>query len=132
MLFDFLDFGNRINMIIHLLSMFTKNLPYNDLPILPGDFDYDQKALLKLAIKASEEISRLNGLVRLIPNHEILISPLLIKESVESSAIENINTTTLKVLQSHALPAGSAKGAEKEVLHYHRAILAGYERLKME
>ena len=112
--------------------MFTKDLPYNDLPILPGDFDYDQKALLKLAIKASEEISRLNGLVRLIPNHEILISPLLIKESVESSAIENINTTTLKVLQSHALPAGSAKWAEKEVLHYHRAILRGYERLKME
>ena len=79
------------------------------LPVLPGDFDYDQVSLLKLAIKASEEISKLNGLVKLIPNHEILIAPLLIKESVESSAIENINTTTLKVLQSNALPASAVK-----------------------
>lgn len=89
--------------------MFAKDAPYNSLPLLPGDFDYDQKSLLKLAIKASEEVSRLNGLVRLIPNHEILIPSLLMKESVESSAIENIHTTTLKVLQSHALPEGSAK-----------------------
>jgi Fic family protein len=112
--------------------MFDPKIPYNHLPLLPGDFEYDQKVFLKLAIKASEEISRLNGLVHLIPNHEILISPLLIKESVESSAIENINTTTLKVLQSHALPASSVKWPEKEVLYYHRAILAGYERLKRD
>lgn len=89
--------------------MYQKDLPYNTLPLLPGVFNYDQTKILKLAIKASEEISKLNGLVYLIPNHEILISPLLIKESVESSAIENINTTTLKVLQSHALPPSSVK-----------------------
>ena len=112
--------------------MYQKDLPYNMLPVLPGDFDYDQVSLLKLAIKASEEISKLNGLVKLIPNHEILIAPLLIKESVESSAIENINTTTLKVLQSNALPASAVKWAEKEVLHYHRAMLTGYERLRRE
>ncbi len=89
--------------------MYQKDIPYNTLPLLPGVFNYDQTKILKLAIQASEEISKLNGLVYLIPNHEILISPLLIKESVESSAIENINTTTLKVLQSHALPPGSVK-----------------------
>jgi Fic family protein len=112
--------------------MFQKNIPNNNLPHLPGKFHYDQIAILKLAIKASEALARLNGLVYLIPNHEILISPLLIKESVESSAIENINTTTLKVLQSNALPASSVHGPEKEVLHYHTAILTGYERLKKE
>ena len=84
-------------------------IPYNHLPLLPGDFEYDKKEFLKLAIRASEEISKLNGLVKLIPNHEILIAPLLIKESVESSAIENINTTTLKVLQSNALPTNTVK-----------------------
>lgn len=132
MLFDLCIFKHRLVLYYYCFNMFQKDTPYNTLPVLPGNFDYDQTALLKLAIKASEEISRLNGLVYLIPNHEILISPLLIKESVESSAIENINTTTVKVLQSHALPAGSAKWAEKEVLHYHTAILAGYERLKRE
>jgi hypothetical protein len=38
-----------------------------------------------------------------------LISPLLTKESVESSAIENINTTTIKVLQTQALGIEKAK-----------------------
>jgi Fic family protein len=112
--------------------MHDPKIPYNQLPLLPGDFEYDKKSFLKLAIKASEELSKLNGLVKLIPNHKILIAPLLMKESVESSAIENINTTTLKVLQSEALPESAVTWPEKEVLHYHRAILAGYERLQQE
>ena len=112
--------------------MHDPKIPYNHLPLLPGDFEYDKKVFLKLAIKASEELSKLNGLVKLIPNHELLIAPLLVKESVESSAIENINTTTLKVLQSEALPESAVKWPEKEVLHYHRAMLAWYERLKQE
>ncbi len=112
--------------------MFDRKIPYNDLPLLPWKFDFDKKEFLKLAIKASEEISKLNGLSYLIPNLEILISPLLIKESVESSAIENINTTTLKVLQSKALAIESVKWPEKEVLHYHNAIMTGFEKLKKE
>lgn len=114
------------------ITMYDPKIPYNQLPLLPGDFEYDRKDLLKLAIKASEALSRLNGLIKLIPNHEILIAPLLIKESVESSAIENINTTTLKVLQSNALPENTVTWAEKEVLHYHGAMLAGYERIKRD
>ncbi|MDD2565424.1 MAG: Fic family protein [Candidatus Gracilibacteria bacterium] len=112
--------------------MFDPKIPLNDLPLLPGNFDFDKKEFLKLAIKASEEISKLNGLIYLVPNLDIFISPLMIKESVESSAIENINTTTIKVLQSNALNIESIKGPEKEVLHYHRAILNGFERLKKE
>lgn len=110
--------------------MFDKNKPYNDLPVLPWDFDYDQKEILKLTIKASEEISKLNWLIYLVPNLEILISPLLTKESVESSAIENINTTTVKVLQSQALWKKAINWPEKEVLSYHNAILEWIEELK--
>lgn len=112
--------------------MFDKKIPFKELPLLPWKFDFDNKEFLKLAIKATEEISKLNGLSYLVPNLEILISPLLIKESVESSAIENINTTTLKVLQSKALSIDSVKWPEKEVLHYHNAILKGFEKLKKE
>lgn len=110
--------------------MYDKNFPYNSLPFLPGNFDFEQKKFLKLTIKATEEIAKLNWLLHLIPNAEILISPLLTKESVESSAIENINTTTLKVLQSQALPLQKIQWAEKEVLHYHNAILQGFENIK--
>ncbi len=112
--------------------MFQADLPYNNLPVLPGEFNFDKKDFLKLAIKASEEIAKLNGLAYLVPNIEILISPLLIKESVESSAIENINTTTIKVLQQEALWKKSLTWAEKEVLHYHAAILKGFQQLKKQ
>ncbi len=112
--------------------MFDKKIPYNSLQLLPWKYDYEQKGFLKLAIKASEEISKLNWLIYLVPNHEILISPLLVKESVESSAIENINTTTLKVLQSKALPISTINWPEKEVLYYHNAILKGFEQLKKQ
>jgi len=93
-------------------------------------FDYDQKEILKLTIKASEEISKLNWLIHLVPNLDILISPLLTKESVESSAIENINTTTIKVLQSQAIWWKNINWPEKEVLSYHNAILEGLLELK--
>ncbi len=110
--------------------MFDKNKAFNNLPILPWNFDYNKVNFLKLAIKATWKLEKLNGLMYLIPNKSILISPLLIKESVESSAIENIHTTTIKVLQYKALWWKKIVWAEKEVLFYHDAILKGYEKLK--
>lgn len=112
--------------------MFNKDFPYNQLPYLPWKFDYNQTIFLKLAIKATWKLEKLNWLLYLIPNKNILISPLLIKESVESSAIENINTTTIKVLQSKALWWKAIFWAEKEVLNYHDAILNWFEQLKKQ
>ena len=117
---------------IILKSMFDTKKPYNELPFLPWNFDFEQKEILKLTIKASESISKLNWLIYLVPNLEILISPLLTKESVESSAIENINTTTIKVLQQQALWEKYIKWPEKEVLHYHNAILNWFKDLKKQ
>ena len=110
--------------------MFDKNIPNNNLKLLPWDFDYNQIKFLKLAIKATWKLEKLNWLIYLLPNKEILISPLLIKESVESSAIENIHTTTIKVLQSKAMWWKHISWPEKEVLHYQEAILKWFELVK--
>ena len=110
--------------------MFDKNIPNNNLPFLPWIFDYNKVDFLKLAIKATWKLEKLNWLIYLIPNKEILISPLLIKESVESSAIENIHTTTIKVLQSKAMGWKHISWPEKEVLHYQDAILKWFELVK--
>ncbi|MDR0860232.1 MAG: Fic family protein [Candidatus Peribacteria bacterium] len=83
--------------------VFNPRIPYNDLPFLPGDFNYNQVEILKLALKANNHLAKLNGLSQLLPNAELLMAPLLVKESVASSAIENINTTTQKVLQEEAM-----------------------------
>ena len=96
---------------------------------MPWNFDYNKVDFLKLAIKATWKLEKLNWLIYLIPNKEILISPLLIKESVESSAIENIHTTTIKVLQSQAIGWKYISWHEKEVLHYQEAILKWFKLL---
>jgi len=110
--------------------MFNKNIANNNLDLLPWNFNYNKTDFLKLAIIATGKLEKLNGLLYLIPNKEILISPMLIKESVESSAIENIHTTTIKVLQSKAIWWNSINWSEKEVLHYQEAILKWYEDIK--
>jgi Fic family protein len=103
--------------------MFDPKQPNNSLLSLPGDFEYDKKIILKAAIKANNALAKLNGLALLLPNANLLMAPLLTKESVESNAIENIHTTTFKVLQSEALNQKIKNGPEKEVLHYRTALL---------
>lgn len=109
--------------------MFSPTTPYNELPLLPGRFDYDQTALLKLSIKANQALARLDGLSLLLPNYQLLISPLLAKESIASNAIENINTTMVDFLQQEAISKDTISGAEKEVQHYRRTILYGIEQI---
>ena len=87
---------------------FDKKIPYNDLPVLPGDFDYQQREILSLTIQASENLAKLNGLARLLPNAELLMSPLLVKEATESNAIENIHSTIQKVFQEKAIKKSDA------------------------
>lgn len=72
----------------------------------------------------------MNGLVKLIPNFEILISPFLTKESVKSNEIENINTTTIKVLQQEALKKEKVSWPEKEVLYYREAMLSWFRLIR--
>ena len=51
--------------------MFDKNIAYNNLPFLPWKFNYEDSKILKLALKASEEISKLNGVSHIMPNLDI-------------------------------------------------------------
>lgn len=88
--------------------MFDPKIPF-PLPLLPTDFDYNQVDILKSALRASNAIAKLNGLVLLLPNQELLVRPLLSKESVESSAIENIFTTTMELLKAETTERNKLK-----------------------
>lgn len=78
--------------------MFDPTQPY-PLPLLPYKDDVETKEILKLVAQATEELGRLNGMMRLLPNRDLLLKPLLINEALQSSEIEHIHTTTIKVLQ---------------------------------
>ena len=115
-----------------MMKMFDPKKPFNDLPLLPGNFDYNNIELLKLSQEANFQIAKLDGLFLLspLPKFNLIMAPLLTRESVESSAIENINTTTNEVLKSEFFASMHQSGPEKEVLHYREALIAGYERIQ--
>lgn len=112
--------------------MFNPQIPYNDLPFLPGNFDYHQKDFLWLLIEANQAIAKLDGLTLLLPNYEVLIHPLLAKESIASNEIENINTTMMQFLQQEAMGANKLQWAEKEVQYYRSAIMYWVEQIRIQ
>lgn len=110
--------------------MFDPTQPHNKLPLLPTDFNYDNVQILKQAIIANKALSKMNALATKLPESLLLLSPLLVRESVASSEIENINTTVFKVFETEILPESQQKGPAKEVLNYRAAVLKGFEIVK--
>jgi len=95
-------------------------------PLLPN-FNFRQIELLEKALQANIALAELNGLVVSIPNFEVLLQPLTIREAVASSEIENIHTTTMELLQAELFPTDNLPLAQKETLRYKNALLAGLE-----
>lgn len=103
-------------------------LPYNDLPDLPPDIDLNHPAILLALAQASRHLGELNGLCASLPDPSILINTLVVQESKDSSAIENIVTTQDELYRAIAdrTPTSSAT---KEVLNYREALYAGLDRM---
>lgn len=109
--------------------VYSKNIPYNDLPDLPpADFTESQDILRHL-VKASRYLGELNGLCASLPDPQLLINTIVLQESKDSSAIENI-VTTQDELYKAATEEGTASHAAKEVLSYRQALYVGLEKMK--
>lgn len=110
------------------------NIPFNpiiphDLALLPPSFDYKNSKFTELRVKARVELAELKAYSMDMPNQLILLAPTILKESLASSGVENINTTMLKVLENQLFPEHEQRHADKEVLRYKDAIIEGYENL---
>jgi len=57
-------------------------IPYNDLPLLPPMGDLDDVAILKKVNTANIALARLNGASLAVPNRELLLEPLTVREAV--------------------------------------------------
>jgi Fic family protein len=112
--------------------MATKsNKAFNNLPILPPEQSLIETiAILKQESKSAVALAELKGLTNTLPNPNILINAVILKEAQASSGIENVITTQDKLYQ--ALYAKSAKPdvATKEVLRYREALLMGTRLIK--
>jgi Fic family protein len=99
---------------------------FNDLPLLPPKESLVETiSILKQESKSAVALAELKGLTNTLPNPNILINVVILKEAQASSGIENVITTQDKLYQ--ALYAKSAKPdvATKEVLRYREALLMG-------
>jgi Fic family protein len=103
--------------------------PYNDLPRLPPRSDIETRAVLKQCIPARAALAALKQATLLIPNQSMLINTLPLLEARASSEIENIVTTTDKLIQGVG-SEDQADPATKEALRYSRALFEGFQTLK--
>jgi Fic family protein len=106
------------------------NAPYDPtnpyiLPFLsPKDFKITSD-LKDMIMEARVELAELKGYSSDLPNQKVLLAPTILKESVASSGIENINTTMVDVLENRLFPEFEQRNTDKEVLRYESAINEG-------
>ncbi len=97
----------------------------------PKDLNWQQ--LIKPIADASDAIGRYDSYLGIIPNPQLLLSPMLVSEAVTSSRIEGTHTTVQEVF---AFDAGKTdmtnaqKADIQEVNNYRCALAASLEMLE--
>ncbi|MDP4211365.1 MAG: Fic family protein [Bacteroidota bacterium] len=97
---------------------------------LPIKKDLETKVVLRKAVSAHKALAELKGVVSGIPNENILMETLTLREARESSAIENIISTYDEVYQSNIISNQFASPAAKEVHMYAKALKTGFGLVK--
>lgn len=110
---------------------YNKDSPYNDLPNLPPVTFTESTELLRHLAKASRYLGELNGLCESLPDTSLLINTIVLQESKDSSAIENI-VTTQNELYKAATDEDPPNHAAKEVLSYREALYVGLRKMQSQ
>ena len=101
------------------------------IPALPLDFDFETKNILRQLSKSNRRLAELKGVALTIPNENILLSSLVLQEALDSSAVENIVTTSDELYRAELDIKGEiSNAAAKEVLNYRQAMLVGFEMVR--
>lgn len=108
-------------------------IPNNLLPMLPPDRDaIETKAILRQESKAAVALAELKGLAHTLPNQNILINAIVLKEAKASSEIENVITTHDSLYQALTAKSFKPDSATREVLRYREALFAGAEYIRTQ
>ncbi|MEJ7611043.1 MAG: Fic family protein [Ferruginibacter sp.] len=108
------------------------NEPHNILPDLPPKINLESPAILKATIKANRLLGELKGYCQTLPDPRLLINTVILQESKDSSAIENIVTTQDELYQAvvSAEELHNISSSTKEVIRYREAMYLGLEKMK--
>ena len=111
-----------INPVIPKEMTWHPDKPYNDLPLLPPGLVLETTAVLKRCIAARATLAELKQAAAQLTNPSMLINTLPVLEARDSSAIENIVTTTDKLFLLNATN-GSVDAATQESLNWSTCYL---------
>ena len=113
--------------------IYNPNIPFNDLPDLPPVLDRDTtEVILNHAVKAARSLAELKGLCESLPEESLmnlLVNTIILQESRDSSAIENIVTTQDELYEAATDELITSESA-REVLGYREALYSGLEYFK--
>lgn len=112
------------------MGKFNREIPYNDLPLLPPKADIETKEILRKTISAGRALAQLNGTLLNLPNPTLFLDTIYLQEAKASSEVENIITTNDELYKSLVADRKVENSATKEVLSYKEALWLGLEQLK--
>lgn len=112
------------------MKKFNREIPYNDLPLLPPKADVETKEILRKTISAGRALAQLNGTLLNLPNPTLFLDTIYLQEAKASSEVENIITTNDELYKSLVADKKVDNSATKEVLSYKEALWLGLEQLK--
>lgn len=96
---------------------------------LPFNVNLNTVEILKQLSIANNNIGELKGVLNLLPNPKLVLSLILISESKDSSAIENIITTYDQIFKE-IVSKNPSGGKPKEVINYKLATEKGLKLIK--
>jgi Fic family protein len=108
-------------------SKFKAAKPYNALPPLPPARILETVPVLRKCVGAGRALAGLKEAARLIPNQDVLINSIPLREARDSSAIENIVTTNDTLFKFANADPEKADDATKEALRYRTALMQGFK-----
>ncbi|RZJ49116.1 MAG: Fic family protein [Flavobacterium sp.] len=114
------------------MTMFDKNIAFNNLPNLPPTVEIETKNILRKAISAGRALAQLNGTMINLPNPTLFLDTIYLQEAKASSEVENIITTNDELYKSLVSDRKNENSATKEVLSYKEALWLGLEELKLK
>lgn len=107
--------------------------PFNELPELPPQREkIETVKVLRQLVKSAIAVAELKGLASTLPNQNILLNAVILKEARISSEIENVITTQDKLYQALSATGIDPDPATKEVLRYREATLYGVRFLQQK
>ena len=99
------------------------------LKLLPTENELMTHEVLKHLAEANRVLGELKGYAKTIQNQQILINTIMLQESKDSSAIENIVTTYDELYRAFTVSKITSE-TTKEVINYRKALLRGYYLIK--